>query len=100
RELKVYKSHDCTAGAELIERFVQLELSLVEAVRGQGVAADLDAHAKLSAAADAAATKPDVVAAFRARCASLLYLAEAFHKSRQKQEAFRPSWTPSPSSPS
>ena len=40
---------------------------------------------------------PDATAAFRARCASLLFLAEAFHKARHKQESFRPSWTPSPS---
>jgi PPM family protein phosphatase len=100
RELHVYKTHDCVASAELIEKFVQIEASLLEGIRGQGVPTDFDAHAKLVADAEAAAAKPDVPAAFAARCASLLYLAEAFHKSRHKQEAFRPSWTPSPSSPS
>ncbi|MBN9119104.1 MAG: serine/threonine-protein phosphatase [Planctomycetes bacterium] len=100
RELKVYKTHDCVPGAELVERFSQMEASLLEGMRNQGVPADYDAHARLAATADEAATKPDVVAAFRARCASLFYLAEAFHKSRHKQESFRPSWTPSPSSPS
>ena len=48
--------------------------------------------------AEDAATKPDVPEAFRARCRSLLFLAEAFHKARHKQESFRPNWTPPPGS--
>jgi protein phosphatase len=100
RELKVYKKHDCAVSADLTERFAQTEASLLEGMRGQGVPADYDAHAKLAETAEAAATQPDVLAAFRARCASLLFLSEAFHKARHKQESFRPSWTPSPSSPS
>lgn len=63
---------------------------------GQGVQFDWDAHEKLVAGAEAEAAKQksDGVAAFRARCVSLLFLAEAIHKSRHKQESFRPSWTP------
>jgi protein phosphatase len=34
------------------------------------------------------------MAAFRLRCASLLFLAEAYHKARHKQESFRPNFTP------
>ena len=97
RELKVYKRHDCTVTAALTEKFAQTEASLLEGMRGQGVPADFDAHARLAADADAAARLPDATAAFCARCASLLFLAEAFHKARHKQESFRPSWTPSPS---
>jgi PPM family protein phosphatase len=97
RELKIHKTHDCTVTPELVEKFAQLELTLLEAVRGQGVTADFDAHAKLSATADAAAAKPDPIAAFIARCASLLFLAEAFHKARQKPESFRPNWPQGPS---
>jgi protein phosphatase len=100
RELKVYKKHDCAVTADLTERFAQTEASLLEGMRGQGVPADYDAHTKLVAAAEGAVGQSDVLAAFRARCASLLFLSEAFHKARHKQESFRPSWTPSPSSPS
>ncbi len=96
RELKVYKTHDCTVTPELVEKFAQIEASLLEGMRGQDITADYDTHAKLSAGADEAATKPDAVAAFGARCASLFFLAEAFHKARHKQESFRPNWTPPP----
>ena len=66
-------------------------------MRGQKVPADFDTHAKLAAESEAAAGKGDTVAAFQARCRSLLFLAEAFHKARHKQESFRPNWTPPPS---
>ncbi len=95
RELKVYKKHDCTTTAELRDRFAQIEAALLEGMRGQGVPADFDAHVPLARTAEAAAAKADPDEAFRARCRSLLFLAEAFHKARHKQEAFRPSWTPS-----
>ena len=97
RELHVYKKHDCHCTQELADRFAQIEATLFENLRAHGIPVDFDAHAKL--AANAAAASPGDSAAFRARCYSLLFLAEAFHKSRHKQEAFRPSWTPSPSSP-
>jgi protein phosphatase len=97
RELKVYKKHDCTLTAELTEKFAQAEASLLEGMRGQGVPADYNSHTPLAKTAEAAATKSDVEEGFRARCRSLLFLAEAFHKARHKQESFRPSWTPSPS---
>jgi protein phosphatase len=94
RELHVYKTHDCTITPELNEQFAQMEASLLEGMRGQGIPADFAAHAQLASASEAAASKPDALEAFRARCASLLFLAEAFHKARHKQESFQPSWTP------
>jgi PPM family protein phosphatase len=97
RELKVYKKHECAVTAELTARFAETEAKLLEGMRGQGVPADYDAHAKLMHAADAAAAQPDAITAFVARCASLLFLSEAFHKARHKQESFRPNWTPPPS---
>jgi protein phosphatase len=100
RELKVYKKHECAVTAELAERFAQAEASLLEGMRAQGVPADYASHAPLARAADDATQKPDVADSFRARCQSLLFLAEAFHKARHKQESFRPSWTPSPTTPS
>ncbi|MCS6864101.1 MAG: protein phosphatase 2C domain-containing protein [Gemmata sp.] len=99
RELHVYKKHDCSITPELVEQFTQMEASLLESMRQQGVAADYDTHAVLADAADSAKTA-ELATAFRKRCESLAFLAEAFHKARHKQEAFRPSWTPSPSSPS
>ncbi len=68
-------------------------------MRGQGVPADFDQHAQLAAESEAAGGKGDTRAAFRARCHSLLFLAEAFHKARHKQESFRPNWTPPPAPP-
>ncbi|MFM8274968.1 MAG: hypothetical protein ACKODX_21915, partial [Gemmata sp.] len=90
RELNVYKKHDCRVTKELTDRFIETELSLLEGIRGQSIPADLDAHSRLTAAADGAGDPAD---AFRARCYSLMFLAEAFHKARHKQEAFRPNWT-------
>lgn len=92
RDLNIYKKHDCQVSAELAERFAQMEMTLVEAMQGQGVPANYDVHAKLAQTADAITT--DATAKFRARCASLLFIAESFHKARHKQEAFRPNWTP------
>lgn len=98
RELHIYKSHDCQVTPAVIEKFAQLEAQLLEGLKSHNIPADFDAHAKLAQAADASAAKgAPAVPAFRARCRSMLFLAEAFHKSRHKQESFRPSWTPSPS---
>ncbi len=99
RELKVYKKHECSITPELVEKFALIESTLLEGMRAQSVPAEYEAHAQLSLVADTAAAKPDAGDAFRARCASLLFLAEAFHKARHKQESFRPSWTPSPTQP-
>jgi protein phosphatase len=93
RTLNVYKRHECQVTPTLAEQFAEIENSLAEGMKGQNVAADWDAHGKLSAAAQLRPDKTDVHACFRARCESLLFLAEAFHKSRHKQESFRPSWT-------
>jgi len=94
RTLNVYKRHDCKISPVLAEKFAQLEATLVEGLKGQGVQVDWESHAKLAAGAENAKNKMDESAAFRARCASLLFLAEAFHKFRHKQESFRPNWTP------
>ena len=92
RQLNVYKKYDCPVSRELIDRFAQMEESLTAAVRGQGIAADWSAHAKLAAEAEAELKKGEGPAAFRTRCKSLLLLAEAFNKSRQKDETFKPNW--------
>jgi protein phosphatase len=91
RELHVYKTTPCPITADVAEKFAQLEASLVQAMKAQEVAADWAGHDKLAKAADAAKAKGDGEA-FRARCKSLLFLAEAFHKARNKEESFRPSW--------
>jgi protein phosphatase len=92
RELKVYKRHDCAATADLLEKFAQTEAALLDGMHTQGVPADFAAHAALAQTAADDAAKPDGAAAFRSRCRSLLFLAEAFHKARHKQESFRPNW--------
>jgi PPM family protein phosphatase len=93
RTLNVYKRSDSTVTPALTEKFAELERSLTSGMREQNIAIDWDAHAKLIAAAESAASKPDPMPAFLAQCESLLFVAEAFHKSRHKQESFRPSWT-------
>jgi PPM family protein phosphatase len=93
RTLNVYKRHECEVTPALAEQFAEIENTLAEGMKGQNVATDWDAHGKLVTAAQSGAEKGDVHTSFRARCESLLFLAEAFHKSRHKQESFRPSWT-------
>ena len=93
RTLNVYKRHDCTISPGLAEKFANLESTLVSGMKEQGIAVDWAAHAKL-ASIESANTKSSETEAFRARCVSLLFLAEAIHKSRHKQESFRPNWTP------
>ncbi len=90
RPLNVYKRHDCTLNPAIAERFTQLEQVLVDAMKGQGVPADWETHAKLAAVAD---NRTDAISAIQARCESLLFISEALHRSRHKQESFRPSWT-------
>ncbi len=91
RELHVYKTTACPVTPEVVEKFAGLEAALVQAMKAQDVAADWGAHDKLARAADAAKPKGDADAV-RARCKSLLFLAEAFHKARNKGESFRPNW--------
>jgi protein phosphatase len=93
RPLNVYKRHDCPVNRATLERFGQLEATLADAMKGQKVPADWDAYAKVAGSAEAEGKKGDVVAAFRSRCRSLLFLSDVFHKARQKEESFRPSWT-------
>ncbi|MBX9585364.1 MAG: protein phosphatase 2C domain-containing protein [Gemmataceae bacterium] len=88
----VYKRHPCPPGAEAADRFAQVEAALSEAMRGQGVGADWETHAKLAASAETAAKRGRGEEAFRARCRSLLFLTDAFHRARAKEESFRPSW--------
>ncbi len=92
RTLNVYKKGDCNVTPEVVRKFTELEAALVEGMKGQELPADWDAHAKLAAIADSLAGKPDVLPEFRARCQSLLFVAEAFHRSRGKGESFRPNW--------
>lgn len=92
RTLNIHKKHDCSVTRELTERFAQIESALAEAMKGQNVAVDWDAHAKTATTAASDAKKGDAVAAFRSRCRSLLLLSDSFHKARQKAELFRPNW--------
>jgi protein phosphatase len=92
RTLNIYKRHDSTITPVLMAKFVEIESSLAAGMKEQGVAADWDTYAKLVTDAEAAATRPDPLPAFRARCEALLLVAEAFHKSRHKCENFRPNW--------
>jgi PPM family protein phosphatase len=91
RELHVYKTTPCPVSPEAADKFAQLEVALVQAMKAQDVTADWAGHDKLAKAAEAAKPKGDGEA-FKARCRSLLFLAEAFHKARNKEESFRPSW--------
>jgi protein phosphatase len=94
RTLNVYKRHDCVITPALSEKFAELETSLAAGMKEQNIQLDWDGYGKLVAAAESAsANKNDAIPGFRCRCEALLFLAEAFHKSRHKQEAFRPSWT-------
>jgi protein phosphatase len=93
RTLNVYKRHECAVTPAIGDQFAEIETSLAEGMKGQNVAADWDAHGRLLAAAQNNGDRTDLPTCFRARCESLLFLAEAFNKSRHKQESFRPSWT-------
>jgi PPM family protein phosphatase len=93
RELHVYKKHNCPVKREIADKFAEVERILVDAMKGQGVAADWDRYAKLVSEAEARMKKGNEAEAVAARCRSLLFLADAFHKARQKEESFRPSWT-------
>jgi protein phosphatase len=93
RELHVYKKHVCPVKKEFADKFAEVERILLDAMKSQNVSADWDGYAKLVAEAEAKLKKSDETEAVAARCRSLLFLADAFHKARQKEESFRPSWT-------
>lgn len=92
RTLNIYKRHRCEVTPELVEKFAEVEKSLTEGMMSQNVPVDWEAHARLLAVAETPGSQPNTPPDFRAHCESLLFLAEAFHKSRHKQESFRPSW--------
>lgn len=93
RELNVYKKHPCSVSGPIIEKFAQVEASLAQAMKAQNVSVDWGHYAKLTEAVNEGLKKGNESEIFRARCRALLFLAEAFHKARQKEESFRPSWT-------
>ena len=93
RQLNVYKEHPCEVSRALVEKFGQLENNLAAAMRTQGVAVDWTGYALLAASVEAEEKKGNDHEAFQARCRALLLLADAFHKARNKEETFRPSWT-------
>jgi protein phosphatase len=93
RELHVYKKHTCPVERGVAEKFAEVERILVDAMKSQNVTADWDGYAKLVAEAESRLKKNNETEAVAARCRSLLFLADAFHKARQKEESFRPSWT-------
>ena len=94
RPRKNNKRHHSTNTPALSEKFIELETSLASGLKEQNIPVDWDAYTKFVAGAEtASANKTDPIPAFRYRCEALLLLAEAFHKSRHKQESFRPSWT-------
>jgi protein phosphatase len=94
RTLNVFKRHDCMITPALCDKFAELETSLAAGMKEQNTQLDWDGYGKLVTATEtASANKNDAVPGFRCRCEALLFLAEAWNKSRHKQEAFRPSWT-------
>jgi PPM family protein phosphatase len=99
RTLNVYKRHECAVTRELAEKFAEVEKALAEGMMGQGLPVDWEAHARISTTGESPTPNTTNCPEFKARCESLLFLAEAFHKSRHKQESFRPSWK-SPETPS
>lgn len=92
RTLNIHKTHASPVSRDLFDKFTTLETTLAEAMKAQKIPADWAEYAPLAAATDAEAKRSDVVAAFRSRCRSLLSLSDSFHKARQKEESFRPSW--------
>jgi len=99
RTLNVYKRHECGLSREMLDRCAEVEQTLAEGMMGQGIPVDWDAHARLLSGAEHTGGEAGNCPAFKARCESLLFLAEAFHKARHKQESFRPTWK-SPDAPS
>lgn len=93
RVLNIYKAYSCRITPELIEEMARLESHLLETMKAQEVPADWATYEKLAGQVEAVAAQGDLKSLFRARCASLGFLASCFNKSRQKEEVFRPSWT-------
>jgi len=93
RELNIYKEHECQITRGLIDKFATQEVMLVEMMNGKQMEVDWASHAKLSANADNEAKKGEGPAALQARCRSLLFLAETYHRAQAKEESFKPSWT-------
>lgn len=92
RELNVYKLHECPVTRGLIDRFGQMETMLVETMQGQNVDADWPKYQKIAGTADGESKKGDTPAALQTRCRSLLFLAEAYHRARARDESFKPNW--------
>jgi hypothetical protein len=92
RTLNIHKKHDSLVSRAVLDKLTTLETTLAEAMKGQKIPADWTNYSPLATAAEADAKRSDVVAAFRSRCRSLLFLSDSFHKARQKEESFRPSW--------
>ncbi len=93
RTLNIHKKHDCPVNRAMFDKYTLLETTLADAMKAQKIPAEWEKHAPLAAKAEALGKKNDLIDAFRARCRSLLFLSDCFHKARQKEESFRPSFT-------
>ena len=93
RELHVYKTHPFEVEKDLYERFRDLEATALKSMEEEPTTFDRAAHQKLTAAAEAKLKAGDWLAAFRARCQALQFVAIPLNRRQQKSEEFKPNWT-------
>lgn len=93
-ELRLYRDYPFAVDADAVARFTALENKLRQEVNSQSVTVDWAAHGQHTAEAETFAGKGDWLAAFRARCLAVQTIAIPYNKHRQKDEAFKPNWTP------
>ncbi|MCZ2344456.1 MAG: protein phosphatase 2C domain-containing protein [Bacteroidales bacterium] len=93
-ELRLYRDYPFVLDGNAVSRLTVFETKLQQEVNQQSVAVDWAVHERYVAEVEAHASKGEWAAAFRARCLAVQTLAIPFNKHRQKDEAFKPNWTP------
>ncbi|OWK34869.1 Protein serine/threonine phosphatase PrpC, regulation of stationary phase [Fimbriiglobus ruber] len=92
QELRLYRDYAFEIGKPLVDRFVDMDSSLIEVLKDQDIGEVRETHVKYSAEAAEATGRGDWAAAFRAQFQALQVLAAVYHQHRHKDEVFQPNW--------
>lgn len=95
-ELRLYRDYPFEIDEALVNRMNAFESKLRTDVLNQNLEVDWIAHSQHTGEGETHASKGEWPAAFRSRCLAVQTLAIPYNKARQKDEAFKPNWTPKP----
>ena len=93
-ELRIYRNYPFVLDAVQADRMAAFAKKLKDEVSAADVPVDWPAYEHHTSESDSFASKGDWPKSFHSRCLAVHALARPYNKHRQKDEAFKPNWTP------